>query len=165
MNEHAGSASALSVLIIGIFAILLHDRQPTPTRQQPADNTKAVAKTSITEAVEPPRIVKATPIVEPQRPVEEPKKRPESVVKAEVLPTRPSTPPTPPLPSVVTSRPPQVPAKKGPFTIVQSGESLADVAARVYGTTDAAESLWRANRDQVVAIDSSLTKGMLLRTP
>ena len=31
MNEHAGPACALSVLIVGLFAVLLHDRgQPTP---------------------------------------------------------------------------------------------------------------------------------------
>jgi hypothetical protein len=56
-------------------------------------------------------------------------------------------------------------APKSPFTVVQEGEKLADVANRVYGTSDAAESLWRANRDQVSLIDSPLSRGTLLRTP
>jgi hypothetical protein len=54
---------------------------------------------------------------------------------------------------------------KAPFTIVKAGEKLADVATRVYGTSDAAEPLWRANRDQVALIDSPLASGTILRTP
>lgn len=51
------------------------------------------------------------------------------------------------------------------FTDVRSGESLADVARRVYGTEQATQSLWLANRDQVSEPAASLRSGMLLRTP
>jgi hypothetical protein len=51
------------------------------------------------------------------------------------------------------------------FTTVGAGESLADVAIRVYGSPESAEMLWRANRDFIEQRDSSLRAGMLLRTP
>lgn len=51
------------------------------------------------------------------------------------------------------------------FTAVTPGERLQDVARRVYGTADATERLWRANRDTLPGPDSPLQPGMLLRTP
>jgi nucleoid-associated protein YgaU len=51
------------------------------------------------------------------------------------------------------------------FTEVQKGETLRDVAKRVYGSTDALDSLWRANRDVLPHIDSPLSSGSVLRTP
>jgi hypothetical protein len=56
-------------------------------------------------------------------------------------------------------------APRAPFTVVKAGESLGDVSLRVYGTTGAAISLWRANRDSLERQDSPLAVGMLLRTP
>ena len=50
-------------------------------------------------------------------------------------------------------------------TIVLKGERLGDVAARIYGTRDAASRLWRANRDQLPTVDSTVAEGWLLRTP
>jgi hypothetical protein len=51
------------------------------------------------------------------------------------------------------------------FTIALPAETIEDVSSRVYGTVDLADSLWRANRDTLPKRDSSLTSGMLLRTP
>lgn len=51
------------------------------------------------------------------------------------------------------------------FTTVASGEQLQDVARRVYGTADAADRLWRANRDTLNRPDSPVEPGTLLRTP
>ena len=51
------------------------------------------------------------------------------------------------------------------FTTVGAGESLSDVAIRVYGSPESAEMLWRANRDVIEQRNSSLRAGMLLRTP
>ena len=58
--------------------------------------------------------------------------------------------------------PPRLPTA---FTTVGAGESLADVAIRVYGSPESAEMLWRANRDVIEQRDASLRAGMLLRTP
>jgi hypothetical protein len=60
------------------------------------------------------------------------------------------------------------PGPTGPrsaFTTVKEGESLDDVALRVYGSADQAEALWRANRDLLPRRDSSLRAGAALRTP
>jgi hypothetical protein len=54
---------------------------------------------------------------------------------------------------------------RGAFTQVRDGESLADVAARVYGESGDAKALWSVNRDLVEREDSPLRPGTLLRTP
>jgi hypothetical protein len=50
-------------------------------------------------------------------------------------------------------------------TVVEADETMADVAVRVYGTSDHALTLWRANRDALPRMDTPLSAGMLLRTP
>jgi hypothetical protein len=54
---------------------------------------------------------------------------------------------------------------RAPFTVVGSGETMADVARRVYGTADDVESLWRANRDIPREPGSALAPGTVLHTP
>lgn len=54
---------------------------------------------------------------------------------------------------------------RGAFTKTRGGESLADVAERVYGTRTAVDSLWRANRDVLNAPDDPIEEGLILRTP
>lgn len=86
--------------------------------------------------------------------------------------------PPPPTPAVPTPRPapaavpaatrPEPAAPRRPdaaFTRVEPGEDLAAVARRVYGAGGDVEALWRANRDQLAAVDAPLVAGMLLRTP
>ena len=51
------------------------------------------------------------------------------------------------------------------FTTVLKGESLADIAERVYGSRELDNSLWRSNRDQVDRLDSPLHENAILRTP
>jgi nucleoid-associated protein YgaU len=51
------------------------------------------------------------------------------------------------------------------FTRAQEGESLRDVALRVYGSSAFASTLWLANRDQLSEPDSTLPPRQLLRTP
>lgn len=51
------------------------------------------------------------------------------------------------------------------FTIVEPGERLVDVASRVYGTPEAAATLWRANRDRLRGVDAPVAAGLLIRTP
>ncbi len=52
-----------------------------------------------------------------------------------------------------------------PFTIALANETLQDVALRVYGSTAAVNSLWRANRDALSRSDLPLSAGTVLRTP
>jgi len=51
------------------------------------------------------------------------------------------------------------------FTVVGRGESLGDVASRVYGDRKMAVELWRANRDILARPDSPLIPRTLLRAP
>ncbi len=51
------------------------------------------------------------------------------------------------------------------FTRVENGESLRDIALRVYGSEDALRLLWQANRDELDRPDDPLRVGMVLRTP
>jgi nucleoid-associated protein YgaU len=48
---------------------------------------------------------------------------------------------------------------------VKNGETLEDVAIRVYGSTDQVDLLWRANRDLLPRKNSPLNAGAVLRTP
>jgi hypothetical protein len=51
------------------------------------------------------------------------------------------------------------------FIVVQANETIRDVALRVYGSSERAAALWRANRDALPVLDSPLSSGMVLRTP
>lgn len=58
-------------------------------------------------------------------------------------------------------------AHQAPFALAEAGETLADVARRLYGSgsRESTEWLWRANRDLVSRVDEPLRGGMVLRTP
>ena len=58
-----------------------------------------------------------------------------------------------------TARPPSA------FTHARPGESLADIAIRVYGSPDSARKIWMANRDLIDSLDAIPPGGTLLRTP
>jgi hypothetical protein len=91
--------------------------------------------------------------------------RPPGPSRAELM-TRPSPTTWPVRAQTIARRRAIVPPCHPPaFTTVGAGESLADVAIRVYGSPESAEMLWRANRDFIEQRDSSLRAGMLLRTP
>jgi len=51
------------------------------------------------------------------------------------------------------------------FTVVERDETIGDVAVRIYGSIDARDVLWRANRDLLPSKDSPLSPGTFLRTP
>ena len=182
MNEHAGPACALSGLIVGIFAILLHDPSLTPPAPRPVGNQAGPASPpverptanaiAIAIASQAPRPVAIVP--QPQPAVEPPIVPPKAAVPLIRRPAEPEPEPAPeprPAPAVAAS-PVEIPKRRTPppgprpsFAVVEPGERLADVAARVYGSEDAAEALWKANRDQVARIDSPLDRGTLLRAP
>jgi hypothetical protein len=95
--------------------------------------------------------------------------RPEAVVIApNPLPMRPvASASRPPMTDRIARRdvPSRPPEPRGPFTRVRVGESLSDIALRVYGSGNAADSLWKANRDLIDREDTPLREGALLRTP
>ena len=170
MNEHAGPACALSGLIVGFFAVLLHDHMPVATLSRTPGREKvavgAFELSPITSPVPPPlppasapresaRILPSiTPVTldwastpDPSPFVSSPLKKTKlgSVGRVSDL-KRPTSP-------------------RSAFAMVAEGESLPEVAERVYGSRLASEALWKANRDQVERVDSPLAIGTLLRTP
>ena len=54
---------------------------------------------------------------------------------------------------------------KAAFDRVGAGETLVDVARRVYGDGANLEAFWRVNRDQLASTESAVHPGMVLRTP
>jgi hypothetical protein len=178
MNEHAGPACALSVLIVGFFAVLLHDRgQSTPTANPIAQNRSASvpdrvvspAKDGSPRPIREPQLASPTPTASASAKMVEAPSPSTSIEFAPISPSKPPSPstaaPKPLMSGGEVARTPRALPVRTPFTVVLSGETLADVATRVYGSSDSTRDLWKANRDQVARIDSVLARGMLLRTP
>jgi hypothetical protein len=86
------------------------------------------------------------------------------VVSKREGPDRRSPPPSPPV-SPAAARASGVKLARAPFTIAGAGETITDVARRVYGTAGDADMLWRANRDVVGDPGVPLSPGTVLRTP
>jgi Tfp pilus assembly protein FimV len=155
MNQHLGPTYALSVLVIVAFAVMFHGADRLPDRpveagksvpgSPPARAATATARRLVADRNQSHRVEDA-----PARRSAEPP--PRAVAESSALPAAVRT---------VARKT----AVKGAFTRVESGESLADVAIRVYGSGQMASALWRANRDQLPGPTSRLEPGMILRTP
>jgi nucleoid-associated protein YgaU len=182
MNEHAGPACALSVVIVGIFAVLLHDRDLTESvskpiaRASPEVPSKEVAPPSIAPTagldLESRPAIASTPSTIPAEAIPAPGQAPSVARASKREPPGPVDRPTArPTEADRPSKRKDIPDQPRPaqprtsFTVVLSGETLADVAARVYGSAGSIEAVWKANRDLLARIDSPLPPGTLLRTP
>lgn len=165
MTRHLGQSYALSVLIVVLCAIGSYRPEAPPRPGRPPNPA-------------PGHHVARAPAPAEGRPAEEPVegdavRKPVVAARAEpaspALVTRVAGPVGPP-PSATTrtvARPsPRARTQpRGAFARVEAGETLPDLARRVYGSPAMAEALWRANRDQLPAAESRLEVGMLLRTP
>jgi hypothetical protein len=183
MDKNVSASFTLSLLVVTFFAVALYqpdsrlqsptartkrspnakpveDQVPTGPLRQPdlsaplapqptkPDTNVALARSrsagisqvQVTRHVDPP----PAPAVEARK-----------VIASRDEPTRPSQ--GPPTPSITEPR--------GAFTSVRPGETLPDVARRVYGPGGDAERLWKANRDLIEKQDSPLPPGTMLRTP
>ena len=165
MNRNVGASFGLSVLTVLTFAVALY---------QPDSPAKPVSTTG-------PVVVPSVEIVEAREPSNPPPTAPVRVTVTAAPPrTAPirSMNPTTPTPSrverlVATTRPVSrrevepdpVNEPRGAFTKVRRGESLKDIARRVYGSDEAADALWKSNRDLLDRPDAILGEGALLRTP
>ena len=155
MNRDAGAGAVLSFVVVALVAVAFH-RPETPLA--------AVRPARPIEAVAPPRDAPPPPLP-----------RPTPGVPLPELSPAPELPPRPPRPAPVPSQAPRpirpasrrraVRRPESAFALVEQGESLADVARRVYGSESEAESLWLANRDQLDGPSAPVHAGMLLRTP
>jgi hypothetical protein len=148
-----GVSIVLSFLVVAGAGVALH---PGNASSRPAE-PRVTGPAGAAAPAEPasPEPAPAPAIATPQPPAA-PK------ISARPIATAPAPPAIRPVArqaSGALRRPPSA------FTTVHEGESLADVALRVYGSEDAAERLWRFNRDQLAGPEEPLRPGMLLRTP
>jgi hypothetical protein len=194
MNRHVGASFTLSVLVVVFFAVILYEPEHArPTARSPhhAPSTSPSPSPSptpgvpISEAITapPPESLGPSSVASlPEsldRPADSPRRFPPRSIEAEAEPSRlPVARAAPRLPAAseieLGSRPrihkaarrrSLSPVPRSAFTRVAAGESLSDVAVRVYGTPDAANTLWLVNRDLIDRRDAPLSVGMLLRTP
>jgi nucleoid-associated protein YgaU len=149
MERRAGASCLLSVLIVGVAAVVLY-RPDAPPAVQAEMDSPAVEPSAVEPRPRP--IPEPTPGVSWNEAADHP--RPVQTAAVTNAPVRPAA----------TRRTIQRQAPSS-FTTVRPGETLADVARRVYGDESAASSLWQANRDQLDDGDDPLRPGTPLRTP
>jgi nucleoid-associated protein YgaU len=157
MIPQAHRCAALSLLLAAAATLVLYqpDAAPAPT-PAPAPSAGPAAAPA-TPPTSPAAVAGVVPDLTPGTPWTEPEPRPARPV---LIPTTRTLP----APAVAASRARPTPPRKA-FATVEPGETLADVARRVYGTPDAADRLWQANRDALPRPDSPVEPGALLRTP
>ncbi len=154
MNRHVGASFTLSFSVVGFFAIALYQPEGTPTPpSRPPSASRPSPDGSLAAAPE-----------RPPTPVQDPSVRPTSARgttdQAAARPVFAASAKAQPATRRRASLPP-----RSAFTQVGEGETLADVASRIYGSPEASRALWRANRDMIGSPDATLQVGMLLRTP
>jgi hypothetical protein len=148
MDRQPGASITLSFALVAVFAIILYQPEHPPL---PHAGEDIAARNAERPTAHPPPVPPPT--------------------AAEALPAAPAPAPAPPVllpvatPNPTPNHQPAIlPAQEG-FTQAREGETLRDVAVRVYGSADEAEALWRHNRDLVARRDATLSAGTLLRTP
>ncbi len=151
----------------------------TAVNSPPAADPRPAEKEPARPQLQPHVPVQSAPVPPPVRP-EQPARRdplpsptrsePVATIPLETAPrddARRSSPASPAQPPTTHQAPsPAVATRpRSAFTTVQQGETLEDVAIRVYGSSDQVDLLWRANRDLLRQKDSPLHAGAVLRTP
>jgi nucleoid-associated protein YgaU len=151
MNQHLGASYTLSVLIVIGFALLMAKSDITvPTRREVAPKSNPRVK-SIERSTEPVAQVKAAP------------KQGQGQIEASIV--MPASSPVSLARPISHVKPATALKPRGEFTTVRPGESLVEVARRVYGTEAHVAKLWHANRDQLPDRSTTPRVGMTLRTP
>jgi hypothetical protein len=173
----------LSVLVVVFFAVILYQPERAGPRVAVADPGPASPSSTQPLAASPaPPLTEAVPIPEPPAAEAAPVRtiaatpRTASAVMQPIAHAAPPAPAPAPrqrtepppgraTPAAMSQAHPAPRASRSAFTRAEEGETLRDVAVRVYGTSDAETKLWLANRDLVDGRDARLSRGTLLRTP
>jgi hypothetical protein len=163
MNRYPGASIALSFALVAVFAVILYqpDHAPLPRARESASVIGPVP--SPAPPPEPP-LTAAEPLIAAPGPVLNPPPR-------AIVPVASATRPVATAERAGdhtdsgTHRPAVVAPVQEGFIVALEGETLRDVALRVYGSADEGEGLWRLNRDLVGRQDALLGAGTLLRTP
>jgi hypothetical protein len=167
MSRQAGPSIVLSVLIVCFFAVALFQRDLPHTERRPI-------RPSRQEPAARPLAPKATARARPEQRA----RTAQGEISARAgsnLPTGVSAQTSArtskkrrSASSLISSGPRNAAPTHNPrsaFTIALREETIEAISSRVYGTTEFADLLWRANRDTLPKRDSPVSTGMLLRTP
>lgn len=159
MNRNVTASFGLSVLIVLFFAVVLYQRDPPAEPPNPSATAEPHPSSAADPSTAPPPIVASTVAT-----TAEIERLPSPAPPVSVAADRSAVPVartvSRQIVAPVVEREP-----RGAFTKTRAGESLAQVARRVYGTAGSARALWMANRDVLDRADSPLQPGTLLRTP
>jgi nucleoid-associated protein YgaU len=141
---------------------------PVEALPEPTPHTPTPAFAAIAPAPEVPSVPEggAESIAQSGRDSERDVERAaKSTVTGDRLDPGPPSGPSSKIAEETSGRPPtRLPAQDG-FTTAIEGETLRDVALRVYGVADEDETLWRLNRDLLGRREGTLAAGTPLRTP
>ncbi|MEO6810986.1 MAG: hypothetical protein ABI353_17890 [Isosphaeraceae bacterium] len=148
LNARVASSFILSVLIVAVAAVVLYRPEPPPSETE----------ASAFKAADAPPPTPGIPWADPPGDPEPSRTSTATVPKGPESPRQVSQ-----TTEAATTTAGQ--SARSAFVRVAPGESLADVSVRVYGSKDAATTLWAANRDQLARPDEPLAPGSVLRTP
>lgn len=191
MDRQAFPSIILSVSIVCFFAVALYERDKVPRAAAKGESAKksAPARDRVARSPTPPApgLRAAT---DRSKPTSQGREASHGLARSSISPdggrsertaiaAAPGAAPSPGIRMVskrtTEAAPSRAPSRAGaasggklaraPFTVVGTGETIADVARRIYGTTEDAGVLWRANRDVLRDPDSPIAPGTVLRTP
>lgn len=176
MTRHLGVSAFLSVVIVVFFAVALYQPEgpgalpsaPVSDRTTPESARVVEPRPAPTADVPPAAVSPERPAVQTRSvsrrsvPSERMRARPEINAPPQTARRPSSSPRFEPVQTRQTTRPP---GRRPAFIHADAGETVTDVALRVYGSPDAARALWMANRDILPDRDARLSAGTVLRTP
>lgn len=171
MNRNVTASFSLSVSLVVLFAVLLYQPDSTvPPTMQAATIVRAASGEPISNVDRRrPELTPGIPLPESaagntsrHKPSPSPTARGEAI-EHEVVGDR-ARPSSGGSAEEKSSSPAPVPPPSA-FTHAKPGESLTDIAIRVYGSPDSARKVWMANRDLIDSLDAIPPDGTLLRTP
>jgi hypothetical protein len=176
MNRQVGPSIVFSVLIVCFFAVALFQRDPPRSARARSGQRETDKSPRTASVIEDIKRKGSTATAEPRQPRQSADVRrlnagPGDAPIARVVPVSARTQGANEAAPIVTAglkaaapvEPRREPASA--FIVVQANETIRDVALRVYGSSERAAALWRANRDALPVLDSPLSSGMVLRTP
>jgi hypothetical protein len=167
MDQHLGASITLSFGLVFVFAIVLYQPEHAPL-------SRAGPEIAARKPEHPPPAPPAPlPALSPTEPLTvRPTQATFGSDAGEMRPIaaasrieRAAARPPPSSARVGARRSAAVLPPTAGFTRVLEGETLRDVALRLYGSSEEAESLWRLNRDLIRRKEGTLPAGTLLRTP
>jgi hypothetical protein len=168
MDEHLGASIPLSFGLVIVFAIVLYQPDEIPLPRGGPDVSASKPQRARTAPSSPlPELTPEEPLVRrsaaaatdaeasAMRPIPAADARGDRIASVP-LPSASKTP--------VRRSIPVLPPCEG-FAQALDGETLRDVAIRLYGSADETEAIWRLNRDLIRRREGILPAGTLLRTP